>query len=110
MKCYIVIYQHRHGADAWPIFDCKPPTEAGVIAELGDRYERGESIEIRGPFPAPRDRSAHEALRNLYVSACDTRRGYADRDLHERWMQTQRRAYDALVSADPHLATEIQKP
>lgn len=51
-----------------------------------------------------------EALRNLYVSACDTRKGYADRDLHEPWPETKIRAYAALIAAQPDLVNELEAP
>jgi hypothetical protein len=51
-----------------------------------------------------------EALQLLYVSACDSRRGYTDRDLHEPWPETKRRAFDALVATEPSLSTELEQP
>ena len=54
---WTVIYSHRHGTDAWPVFahECadpeRGPTEDEVIAGLDDLYEpdrEDEWIEIGG--------------------------------------------------------------
>lgn len=51
MKVWIVIYEHRHGVDAWPVFSEEQPTDEEVIAGLDDwEPEKGETIEIRGPW------------------------------------------------------------
>jgi hypothetical protein len=49
MKILIVIYEHRHGVDAWPV--SIGTTEEEVIKGLEEwEPERGETIELRGPF------------------------------------------------------------
>jgi hypothetical protein len=35
---------------------------------------------------------------------------YTDRDLHEPWPETKRRAFDALVATEPSLSTELEQP
>jgi hypothetical protein len=56
MKTWIVIYDHRYGVDAWPIFSDDEPTVEQVVANLKDsehtevEFDRGETIEIRGPW------------------------------------------------------------
>ncbi len=53
-KVYIVIYEHRHGVDAWPIFSLTKPSEEEVIATMAEwEPDRGETIEIRGPWEKP---------------------------------------------------------
>ena len=54
-KIWIVIYSHRHGADAWPILqnaDEDPPTEESIAASIPDweGEEKEEFIEILGPW------------------------------------------------------------
>jgi hypothetical protein len=50
---WIVIYEHRHGVDAWPIFSDRRPTDEEVIAKLDDwEPDKGETFEIRGPWLA----------------------------------------------------------
>jgi hypothetical protein len=49
MKVWIVSYTHRHGTDLWPVN--YEATEKDVIEGLDDwEPERGESIEVTGPF------------------------------------------------------------
>lgn len=54
MKCWVVIYHHRHGVDAWPVFRKKrKPTEKQIIKTLADwegDTREDEWLEIRGPF------------------------------------------------------------
>lgn len=64
---------------------------------------RVEGCEVR----TEREQQLAEALRHLCVSACDARRGYADRDLHEPWPETRKRAKETLLAYDPALATEL---
>jgi len=49
-------YHHRHGTDAWPVFQPKKPTEKQIIKTLedweGDERE-DEWLEIRGPWEIP---------------------------------------------------------
>jgi hypothetical protein len=48
-KLWIVIYEHRHGTDVWPVTE--ELSEAEIIASLDDFEEdRGERVELRGPF------------------------------------------------------------
>lgn len=58
MKCFVILYFHRHGTDAWPWFSKRKPTEKQVIATLedweGDERE-DEWIEIIGPFKIPKE-------------------------------------------------------
>ena len=53
-SCWVVIYTHKHGADAWPLFGTRKPSAKSVIKTL-DSWEpdKGEEIEIRGPFMFP---------------------------------------------------------
>lgn len=51
-----------------------------------------------------------EALRNLYVSAVDQRRGYADKDLHEAPSETLQRAYNVLCEAEDDGDTVPEPP
>lgn len=57
MKCWVVLYFHRHGTDAWPVFQVNRPTEKKIIAELQEEWEGDtrddEWIEIRGPWKIP---------------------------------------------------------
>lgn len=50
-KCWVVVYSHRHGVDAWPVFAVEEPTEDEMIATL-DEWEpdRGETLEVVGPW------------------------------------------------------------
>jgi hypothetical protein len=50
-KCWVVVYEHRHGVDAWPVFAAEEPSEEELIASL-DEWEpdRGETIEVVGPW------------------------------------------------------------
>jgi len=58
VKCFVILYFHRHGTDAWPVFRKKKPTEKQIIATLedweGDERE-DEWIEIIGPFKIPKE-------------------------------------------------------
>ena len=54
MKCWIVVYRHRHGDDSWPLFQDERPSIDKIIAELDDfESDRNESIELVGPFDVP---------------------------------------------------------
>jgi len=52
VRCWVVVYKHRHDDDLWPVFQDEQPKEADIIKELGDLFEpeRGERIEFVGPF------------------------------------------------------------
>lgn len=50
-KIWIVIYEHRHGVDAWPILSLEEPTEDEVVASLDEWDSERESLEVRGPWP-----------------------------------------------------------
>jgi hypothetical protein len=51
MKVWIVIYEHRYGVDAWPMFAKDMPTEEEVIADLHDwEPDKGEIVEVLGPW------------------------------------------------------------
>lgn len=58
-KLYIVIYNHRHGIDAWPTYRTEAPGSDDIIEELkaaeewDDRDENDELtyVEVLGPFP-----------------------------------------------------------
>ena len=53
-RCWIAVYEHRHGVDVWPVFGDEPPEEEELAAGLDDwEPERGERIEVRGPWPVP---------------------------------------------------------
>ena len=63
-QVWVVLYVHKHGADAWPIFE--DLTEEQVIDGLrrdgswdndeegSVNYEKGYYVEVRGPFQIPR--------------------------------------------------------
>lgn len=61
---YIVIYNHRHGVDAWPIYRDEMPSSDDIIEELkaSDEWdERDEAdelayVEVRGPFSVGENR------------------------------------------------------
>ena len=59
MNVWIVLYHHRHGVDAWPVFQATVPDEDEIIEGL-DEYEpdREEYVEIVGPFEAPKSTSS----------------------------------------------------
>lgn len=56
MNIWVVIYEHRYGVDAWPISSVEEPDVDEVIKGLKESEytdfepERGETIEIRGPW------------------------------------------------------------
>ena len=58
-KLYVIVYNHRHGIDAWPTYRTEAPSSDDIIEELkaSDEWdERDESdeltyVEVRGPFP-----------------------------------------------------------
>lgn len=54
-QCFVVVYRHRHGTDAWPTFRFNEPSEEEIIEELKDAdmwSARNESdcVEVFGPF------------------------------------------------------------
>ena len=55
-RCWVIVYYHRHGTDAWPVFRQRRPTEKQIIATLsdweGDERE-DEWLEILGPWEVP---------------------------------------------------------
>jgi len=53
MKCYIVVYSHKHGITTWPEFQDEPLTVDDVIEELTDWQPDEEFIQIDGPFAVP---------------------------------------------------------
>ena len=53
--CWVVIYTHQYGVDAWPLFSVRKPMLKSVIKELGSWEPDKEEIEIRGPFPLPKE-------------------------------------------------------
>jgi hypothetical protein len=54
LKTWIIIYRHRHGDDFWPLYQANMPDPDKIAAGLDDFEEdRGESIEIAGPFDLP---------------------------------------------------------
>lgn len=66
MKLWLVQFTHRHGADTWPRFANKRPYAGEEIAELGDTWEgeeKGDYLEITGPFDMPQIDEFIEALR-----------------------------------------------
>lgn len=48
MKIWVVVYEHRHGCDAWPVVGDETPTIEDVKRQCD--FEDGEYIEIRGPW------------------------------------------------------------
>jgi hypothetical protein len=59
MKCWVVLYVHRFGSDAWVVFAERKPTKKQIIKTLmdweGDERD-DEYVEIRGPFVIPKGR------------------------------------------------------
>lgn len=53
---YIVVFSHRYGIDAWPVFQSEKPIEGDIITNLRecgtwDEYDdENSSIDIQGPF------------------------------------------------------------
>jgi hypothetical protein len=63
MNCWIVMYSHAHGTGVWPRFQKKPPTESEEAAELMDwEPNKGETLEIVGPFKVPRPKKQKKGL------------------------------------------------
>ena len=61
-KCWIVLYTHRHGTDTWPLFRVDAPDVQEIIEDLNDVWgdsdfdpDRGDSVEIVGPFDVPKE-------------------------------------------------------
>lgn len=51
---YIVVYHHRHGEDAWPVFSDKSPDLDNEADSLDDfEPDRNEWLESHGPFTCP---------------------------------------------------------
>lgn len=53
--CWIILYTHKYGADAWPVFQKRKPSieriQAQLEAELGQPFDEDyDSLEIRGPW------------------------------------------------------------
>lgn len=56
---WIVIYNHKHGTDVWPV--SKPMTDAEIIADLRAEGDWGDDedgshlayVECRGPYEVP---------------------------------------------------------
>ena len=72
MNIWVVIYEHRHGVDAWPVLSKEQPTEDEVIAGLEEwEPDRGETIEVRGPWPiemlGERRRARQEQTRGRHL-------------------------------------------
>lgn len=56
MKFWIVMYHHRHGSDAWPVFSDTEPNLEEQASELDDwEPDRDEWLEVFGPFKTPED-------------------------------------------------------
>lgn len=54
MNCWVVLYTHRSGVATWPVFQVTCPTKDSITKKLVNwEPEKGESIEIRGPFDLP---------------------------------------------------------
>lgn len=58
LKCWIIVFEHDHGADAWPVFSVSPPDAIKeVIDEIGQEdYDDNKDkyhIERRGPWEIP---------------------------------------------------------
>jgi hypothetical protein len=57
MKCWVIIFSHRYGADAWPVFSDRKPTKRQIIKSIdweGDTRD-DEFLEIRGPWEVPKE-------------------------------------------------------
>ena len=51
---HIIVYHHRHGEDAWPVFTTSPPDLDVEAAKLEDwEPDREEWLESHGPFSCP---------------------------------------------------------
>lgn len=54
MKCWVVIYRHRHGTDAFPMFQEERPTEEEAQEATGCfEKEKEEDVEVTGPWEVP---------------------------------------------------------
>jgi hypothetical protein len=59
---YIVVFSHRHGIDAWPVFQSEKPIEGDIITDLrsggvwDESDDENSSIDIRGPFSKDKPR------------------------------------------------------
>lgn len=54
MTFYIIVYNHRHGQDAWPVFCNNPPDLDHEARDLDEfEPERNEWLESYGPFVSP---------------------------------------------------------
>jgi hypothetical protein len=50
-RIWVVVYEHRHGVDAWPVVAVEEPSEEDVVASLEEwEPDRGETIEVVGPW------------------------------------------------------------
>lgn len=51
MKIWIIVYNHRHGSDAWPVVSEEQPDLKKISEELDDfEPDRQEYIDSFGPF------------------------------------------------------------
>jgi len=60
MKCWVIVYHHRFGTDAWPLFQARRPTKRRVLRDMPDwegegspRNREDEWYEILGPWEVP---------------------------------------------------------
>lgn len=65
MKLWIILYDHRHGNDVWPMFQDEEPTVEQMTADLScwegegscpehpEREREDEWISATGPFDVP---------------------------------------------------------
>ncbi len=55
LKCWIVLWHHEYGVDAWPIYSIEEPTEEQAIESLIDSEfdPDNEWIEFSGPYDLP---------------------------------------------------------
>jgi len=56
-KCWVVIYSHPFGVDAWPMFSDDEPTEDEIkkliLDDSGPFDEKNDVVEVRGPWKVP---------------------------------------------------------
>lgn len=70
-QLWIVVYQHRHGTDAWPVWGESPPSLEKVASELDDFEPDREYLSLSGPFDDSGS-GDYELLRQPFISTSHT--------------------------------------